>query len=159
MGRPLEKSDCDELGAYIHKRNIVCSCNLLDALMVHHGAEPCSPEVIETVPEPIPEITNIAPVFITPNKIEHIKRLVCKQFGISKAIIESKSRKAGAVYPRQIVMYLARKHTTHSYPEIGRRLGGRDHTTILHAFHKIEGLILQDNDVAAEVALLEESIS
>jgi chromosomal replication initiator protein len=51
-------------------------------------------------------------------------------------------------------MYLAKKLTPRSLPEIGRRFGGRDHSTVLHAVRKIEELILTDEQLAREVALL-----
>lgn len=153
MGRSLLKSDCDELEYFVRKRNIVCSHNLLKALRVNHGdgIESEAPELPE--PEEIPVQEPV--VFIHTNKIDMIKRLVCKKFGVSKAFIESGSRKKGIVQPRQIGMYLARKHTNISLPEIGRRFGGRDHTTILHAFQKIEALIKRDESIASVVADLE----
>jgi chromosomal replication initiator protein len=58
------------------------------------------------------------------------------------------------VRPRQIAMYLAKTLTLRSLPEIGRRFGGRDHTTVLHAVRKIEGLVGNDNMLAEEVELL-----
>ena len=58
------------------------------------------------------------------------------------------------VVPRQIGMYLAKKMTSRSLPEIGRRFGGRDHSTVLHAVRKIEELVKTDDKLAREVALL-----
>jgi hypothetical protein len=59
---------------------------------------------------------------------------------------------ARLVRPRHVAMYLARDLTPLSYPQIGRRFGGRDHTTILHAANKIAGLIHSDPQTASEVA-------
>ena len=56
--------------------------------------------------------------------------------------------------PRQIGMYLAKKMTSRSLPEIGRRFGGRDHSTVLHAVRKIDDQIRKDERLAREVALL-----
>ena len=56
--------------------------------------------------------------------------------------------------PRQIAMYLAKTLTLRSLPEIGRRFGGRDHTTVLHAVRKIENLVGNDNVLAEEIELL-----
>lgn len=158
MGRPILSSDCDELQHFVEKRNIICSRNFLAALISNHGtaANDDQPQTEEPpAPDPEPSPT----VLIPTNKIEQIKRSVCKKFGVSKQHIESASRKKGVVHPRQIGMYLARKHTTHSYPEIGRRFGGRDHTTILHAFEKIQALVKRDETVAAVVAELEAQIT
>ncbi len=148
MGRVQDKWDQAEEARQVRQKNEVCSSRLLEKLIRHHG-----PTEEEENDPPKPSAIVIS------NRIEQIKRLVCMQFGVTKENIESRSRKKGVVHPRQICMYLARKHTTHSYPEIGRRLGGRDHATILHAFHKIDGLIQQDNKTATEVAQLEAAMS
>ncbi len=55
------------------------------------------------------------------------------------------------VRPRQIAMYLAKSLTLRSLPEIGRRFGGRDHTTVLHAVRKIEGMVMKDQELATEI--------
>ena len=83
-------------------------------------------------------------------KIEDIQKLVANHFNVSRADILSSRRTANVVRPRQIAMYLAKIMTLRSLPEIGRRFGGRDHTTVLHAVRKIEGLAIKD------VALNEE---
>ena len=159
MGRPLFKSDCDELEHFSRKRNAICSQRLLESLKANHGvASNDNQKAIEIEPDPLPEPSADPLVLVSLNKIDLIKRVVCKHFGVSKASIESTSRKHGIVGPRQIVMYLARQHTTHSYPEIGRRLGGRDHTTILHAFHKIGSLRMKNPQMAADLARLEAFI-
>ena len=66
----------------------------------------------------------------------------------------SSRRTANVVRPRQIAMYLAKTLTLRSLPEIGRRFGGRDHTTVLHAVRKIESLVGNDNVLAEEIELL-----
>jgi chromosomal replication initiator protein len=58
------------------------------------------------------------------------------------------------IIPRQVGMYLAKKLTSRSLPEIGRRFGGRDHSTVLHAVRKIDDQIHKDDKLAREVALL-----
>ena len=74
-------------------------------------------------------------------KIEDILRTVTRHFGVSKGDILSQRRHRSVVWPRQIGMYLAKQLTARSLPEIGRRFGNRDHTTVLHAIRKIEGEI------------------
>ncbi len=71
-------------------------------------------------------------------KIDDILKLVSKHFGISRNDILSQRRHRSIVWPRQVGMYLSKKLTSRSLPEIGRRFGGRDHTTVLHAIRKIE---------------------
>jgi chromosomal replication initiator protein len=62
------------------------------------------------------------------------------------------------VRPRQVAMYLAKTLTLRSLPEIGRRFGGRDHTTVLHAVRKIENLVTTDTALAEEIELLKRQL-
>ncbi len=87
-------------------------------------------------------------------KIEDIQRIVARQYNVSRADLLSSRRTANVVRPRQIAMYLAKTLTLRSLPEIGRRFGGRDHTTVLHAVRKIEGLVGNDNVLAEEIEIL-----
>ncbi len=91
-------------------------------------------------------------------KIEDIQRVVARQYSVSRADLLSSRRTANVVRPRQVAMYLAKTLTLRSLPEIGRRFGGRDHTTVLHAVRKIEGLIAKDNALANEVELLKRQL-
>jgi chromosomal replication initiator protein len=84
-------------------------------------------------------------------KIEDIQRLVANHYNVSRADILSSRRTATVVRPRQIAMYLAKSLTLRSLPEIGRRFGGRDHTTVLHAVRKIEGMVTADTELASEI--------
>jgi chromosomal replication initiation ATPase DnaA len=155
MGRIQDKWDQAEEARQVRQKNEVCSSRLLEKLIRHHGQVEEEDEPEEAAPEPVQEPAN----FPALHKVEVIKRAVCKQFNIPRTAIESATRKANVVRPRQIAMYLVRKHTNHSYAEIGRRLGGRDHSTILHAFHKINSLIGNDASLAAAVSELEAAIS
>lgn len=76
-----------------------------------------------------------------PPSVSDILKAVCQHYRVKYIDIVSARRTATIVRPRQVVAYLAREHTTLSLPAIGRRLGGRDHTTILHAHTKIAGLL------------------
>ena len=71
-------------------------------------------------------------------KIDEILKVISRHFGVSKSDLLSERRHRSVVWPRQIGMYLAKQLTSRSLPEIGRRFGGRDHTTVLHAIRKIE---------------------
>jgi chromosomal replication initiator protein len=92
-------------------------------------------------------------------KIEDIQKLVATHFNVSRADILSSRRTATVVRPRQIAMYLAKVLTLRSLPEIGRRFGGRDHTTVLHAVRKIEGLANLDNQLSEELELLKRMLT
>ncbi|MEJ8473426.1 chromosomal replication initiator protein DnaA [Roseibium algae] len=87
-------------------------------------------------------------------KIEDIQQVVCKHYGVSKADLLSPCRSRNLVRPRQIAMFLSKVLTPRSLPEIGKRFGGRDHTTVLHAVRKIEALSKTDNGLGQELALL-----
>ncbi|MHA1158045.1 MAG: chromosomal replication initiator protein DnaA [Alphaproteobacteria bacterium] len=91
-------------------------------------------------------------------KIEDIQRVVARHFNVSKADLLSSRRTRTIVRPRQIAMYLAKMLTPRSLPEIGRRFGGRDHTTVLHAVRKIEDLMRGDRLLAEEIELLKRMI-
>ena len=87
-------------------------------------------------------------------KIDDILRIISKHFGVSRGDILSQRRNRSIVWPRQIGMFLAKSLTARSLPEIGRRFGGRDHTTVLHAIRKIEGQIQEDAALREEVEIL-----
>jgi chromosomal replication initiator protein len=92
-------------------------------------------------------------------KIEDIQKLVATHYNVSKADILSSRRTATVVRPRQIAMYLSKVLTLRSLPEIGRRFGGRDHTTVLHAVRKIEGLANKDGSLSEEIELLKRMLT
>src|SRR3954449_6926428 len=91
-------------------------------------------------------------------KIEEIQRIVARQYNVSRSDLLSSRRTANVVRPRQIAMYLAKTLTLRSLPEIGRRFGGRDHTTVLHAVRKIEGLVGNDVVLAEEIEVLKRQL-
>ncbi|WP_099866119.1 chromosomal replication initiator protein DnaA [Pararhizobium haloflavum] len=92
-------------------------------------------------------------------RIEDIQRVVARHYNVSRQELVSNRRTRVIVKPRQIAMYLAKTLTPRSFPEIGRRFGGRDHTTVLHAVRKIEDLIGKDTKLSHEVELLKRLIN
>ena len=86
--------------------------------------------------------------------IDEIQRRVAEHFNIRLSEMASERRARAVARPRQIAMYLAKQLTTRSLPEIGRKFGGRDHTTVMHAVRKIEELTLGDRALAEDVELL-----
>jgi chromosomal replication initiator protein len=96
----------------------------------------------------------VRPLELRRVRIEEIQRIVGRHYNVSRSDLLSARRTANVVRPRQIAMYLAKTLTLRSLPEIGRRFGGRDHTTVLHAVRKIEGLIATDTTLAAEIEVL-----
>ncbi|WP_237155251.1 chromosomal replication initiator protein DnaA [Oryzibacter oryziterrae] len=91
-------------------------------------------------------------------KIEDIQRVVSKHFNVSKQDLLSSRRTRTIVWPRQIAMYLAKALTLRSLPEIGRRFGGRDHTTVLHAVRKVEELLGTDDALMQEIEVLKRML-
>ncbi len=91
-------------------------------------------------------------------RVEDIQKVVSRHYEVSRTDLLSNRRTRIIVRPRQIAMYLAKTLTLRSLPEIGRRFGGRDHTTVLHAVRKIEALLAEDSKLAQEIELLKRLI-
>jgi chromosomal replication initiator protein len=92
-------------------------------------------------------------------KVEDILRIVSRHFAVSKADILSDRRHRSVVRPRQIGMYLAKQLTSRSLPEIGRRFGNRDHTTVLHAIRKIDKEIGDNPHLKEEIEELKRQLN
>ncbi|WP_226946660.1 chromosomal replication initiator protein DnaA [Rhizorhabdus phycosphaerae] len=86
--------------------------------------------------------------------IDEIQRKVSDHYRIRQAEMSSARRAREVARPRQVAMYLAKQLTPRSLPEIGRRFGGRDHTTVIHAVKQIEKLRQTDAELDADVRLL-----
>ena len=86
--------------------------------------------------------------------IEEIQKRVAEHFNIRLSEMYSSRRARAVARPRQIAMYLAKQLTARSLPEIGRKFGGRDHTTVMHAVRKVEELKATDNGFSEDVELL-----
>jgi len=93
-----------------------------------------------------------------PTNINTILKVVAKHYKVSIDDIVSARRTSDIVMPRHIAMYLARTMTPRSFPEVGRRMGNRDHTTVLHGFKKIERLVRENPNVADDVNAIKRSI-
>ncbi len=90
--------------------------------------------------------------------VDKIQRAVAKQFGISMEEMLSKRRARAIARPRQAAMYLAKMLTTRSLPDIGRRFGGRDHTTVIHAVKRIDKLRAEDAGLNTNIEALLETL-
>ncbi len=86
--------------------------------------------------------------------IEEIQKLVSQHFELKPLDLVSARRSRAVARPRQIAMYLSKRLTTRSLPEIGRKFGGRDHSTVIHAVRKIEELRDTDRDIDGAVRVL-----
>ena len=86
--------------------------------------------------------------------IEDIQRTVAEHFNIKMADMHSARRSKAIARPRQVAMFLCKTLTPHSLPDIGRKFGGKDHTTVMHAAKRIEELRQQDSELAEDITLL-----
>ena len=86
--------------------------------------------------------------------VDHIQKAVAEHFGLTQADLLSERRARSVARPRQAAMWIAKQITTRSLPDIGRRFGGRDHTTVLHAVRRIEALKAEDPSLARDLDLL-----
>ena len=91
-------------------------------------------------------------------RVNDILILAAAHYGLSVMDLISHRRTSNIVLPRQVVMYLARTLTPRSLPEIGRRIGGRDHTTVMHAVSRVGSLLKRDDKVASDVATLTAAV-
>jgi chromosomal replication initiator protein len=113
----------------------------------------CQTQVKGSVPD-IAEVRQSLRAFIRPQKNISVKNVVDKVaefYGIDEESIYEKTRRREVVRPRQVIMYILREDFSISYPTIGTKLGGRDHTTVIHSCEKIKREILGDNELAKEI--------
>jgi chromosomal replication initiator protein len=86
--------------------------------------------------------------------VDQIQKTVAEHYNLKQADLISERRARVVARPRQVAMWLAKQITTRSLPDIGRRFGGRDHTTVLHAVRRIEGLKAEDPGIARDLDVL-----
>ena len=92
------------------------------------------------------------------NNVNKIQKVVAEYFQISVEDLKSKKRSSNISFPRQIAMYLCRKLTDESYPKIGVEFGGKDHTTVMHSFEKIDREIKINKDLEKTIDKLKKEI-
>ena len=91
--------------------------------------------------------------------VEGIQKTICDYFNLKLGDLKAKRRTKNIALPRQVAMYLARKHTATSFPAIGSKFGGRDHSTVIHAAKTIEKKLKEDPQMQATIDKLEKSLS
>ncbi|MGB4057064.1 MAG: chromosomal replication initiator protein DnaA [Alphaproteobacteria bacterium] len=91
--------------------------------------------------------------------IDEIQRKVAEHFNLRLTDMHSARRARNVARPRQIAMYLAKQLTARSLPEIGRKFGGRDHTTVMHAVRKVEELMTDDTQIAQDVDVIRRALT
>ncbi|MDO8624317.1 MAG: chromosomal replication initiator protein DnaA [bacterium] len=113
----------------------------------------CHTQVKGVAPD-IAEVRQSLRSFTRPQKNVSVKNVVSKVaefYGIDEESIYEKTRRREIVRPRQVIMYILREDFSVSYPTIGTKLGGRDHTTVIHSCEKIKREVVGDTDLAKEI--------
>ena len=123
--------------------------------LVAHATLVGSPITIDTAQEVLQDLLRAHDKKVT---IEEIQKKVAEHFNIRITDMHSPRRSRSVARPRQVAMYLAKSITSRSLPEIGRKFGGRDHTTVMHAVRKIEELKSTDSIFNDDVELLKRML-
>lgn len=109
---------------------------------------------VKGVPPDLAEVRQSLRSFSRPTKqvsVKHVVTKVAEFYGIEENSIYEKTRRREVVRPRQVIMYLLREDFSVSYPTIGNKLGGRDHTTVIHSCEKVKREITEDAELAKEI--------
>lgn len=142
--------DCIEV---TRARNAKCADGLLARLKQHHCFDVPAPKItiVRIVEKPVSWAEQQIQVWMPASlsaprhlQVRDVQKAVCQYFNVKFVDLVSQRRKMPVTRARQIAMWLSRELTTRSYPEIGVYFGGRDHTTVIHAFRKIDGLRASD---------------
>ena len=91
--------------------------------------------------------------------VQHIIDAVTKYYGVKVSDLQGKRRHKSIAFPRQVCMYLARRHTRYSLEEVGGYFGGRDHTTVLHAVRTVDEDVKADPEIAKQVGQIEAGLT
>lgn len=109
---------------------------------------------VKGVPPDLAEVRQSLRSFSRPTKsvsVKHVVSKVAEFYGIDEESIYEKTRRREVVRPRQVIMYILREDFSVSYPTIGTKLGGRDHTTVIHSCEKVKREVQTDTELAKEI--------
>lgn len=109
---------------------------------------------VKGVPPDLAEVRQSLRSFSRPTKqvsVKHVVSKIAEFYGIEEESIYEKTRRREVVRPRQVIMYILREDFSVSYPTIGTKLGGRDHTTVIHSCEKVKREIVEDPELAKEI--------
>jgi chromosomal replication initiator protein len=124
--------------------------------IVAHADVTRQPVTLESTQEVLQDLLRSHDRRIT---IDEIQRKVSDHYNIRMTDMHSARRARNVARPRQVAMYLAKQLTARSLPEIGRKFGGRDHTTVMHAVRKIEELMTDDAQIAQDVEVIRRALT
>lgn len=111
-----------------------------------------------TEPEPTPPDAKHVPWGTNRVSVEQIKKAVATDFGVTKMDIHSQKRSPTYTLPRHLIFYLAVKMTPISFAEIGRRVGDKDHSTVINGCNRIKNKIAADPEFAARVEAIRHTL-
>jgi hypothetical protein len=167
----VSRDDCTTAADVVARCRAVRERLKAQRAVVRTVAEPVAEPVVEPAVLVAEEQQEPNPVFIerrivgascaltSPPTVKSIIAVVCRHFGLSETQLLARRRDANIVWPRHVAMYLAQVLTCHSFPELGRRFGNRDHTTVLHAVRKVAKLRDTDEQVKAMLVNLEGQLA
>ncbi|EHJ57691.1 chromosomal replication initiator protein dnaA [Streptococcus urinalis FB127-CNA-2] len=138
-------SNVRDLEGALKDISLVANIKQIDTITVDVAAE-----AIRARKQDSPKITVIP--------IEDIQTQVGKFYGVTVKEIKATKRTQDIVLARQVAMYLSRELTDNSLPKIGKEFGGRDHSTVLHAYNKIKNMIAQDDSLRIEIETIKNKI-
>lgn len=168
--------------AHIERRKRMASKAVPDVpIDLKRKGKVISPEIQKNEPEPSPvEIEPVPPSVpdpltlprdwlqvatltskadrLPPNMVQHIRRTVAREFGVTLAELDCQRRSKEFIAPRHVAMYLCKEMTLKSLAEIGRKFGGRDHTTVLNACRKMPGRMKQSPELCSQVVELQAKL-
>ena len=124
--------------------------------IVAHADVTKQPVTLESTQEVLQDLLRSHDRRIT---IDEIQRKVADHYNIRLTDMHSARRARQVARPRQVAMYLAKQLTARSLPEIGRKFGGRDHTTVMHAVRKVEELMTDDAQIAQDVEVIRRALT
>lgn len=127
---------------------------IINGIMAYSVVDNCDIDIALTS-RVVSRIVNLEKKELT---IEDILATVCKHYGLKQKEVCSKGRKADIVLARQVTMYICHKYTDMSYSQIGRRLGGRDHTTVMHSCRQIAMRMSVDKGFRHEMEEIEAAL-
>lgn len=119
---------------------------VINSLVCHAQIKGSSPDIAE--------VRQSLRSFARPTKtisVKHVVSKIAEFYGIDEESIYEKTRRREVVRPRQVIMYILREDFSVSYPTIGTKLGGRDHTTVIHSCEKVRREVIEDTDLAKEI--------
>ena len=154
-----DKIDLPDDVAYYLAAHIKSNVRELEGLLIRVAAFASLQQrqiTIEFVQETLKNFLSQSSAHLT---VEAVLKEVANYFNIKIADLKSSSRLASVTRPRQIAMYLSRKLCKSSYPELGQKFGGKDHTTVLSACRRVEGLLAEDVKIRSMVLEIERHLT